>query len=208
MNKKSAGKKVFKSIKSGSRLPDESTFSPLVTGTRLYLREIRLSDVNERYYRWMNDPEIIQYLESRFQPHSMESLADFVRRLDSKSDEPFFAVCTIDGDEHVGNIKLGPINWHHRRAEVGLIIGEKKYWGKGFATEAIDLVTQYAFENLGLNKLRAGCYEVNEGSARAFEKCGWQREGLLKHDVLIKGRPANSIMIGISAEDYWKKNKL
>lgn len=58
-------------------------------GQRLYLREVRVSDVNERYYQWLNDPDINQYLETRFVPRSIENITEFVRRLDGNSNEPF-----------------------------------------------------------------------------------------------------------------------
>ncbi|MCK4632374.1 MAG: GNAT family N-acetyltransferase [candidate division Zixibacteria bacterium] len=192
-------------LKNRSTGTQQDEFSPIVKGERFYLREVRLSDVNERYYRWMNDPEIVQFLESRFVPRSMESLAAYVRHMDGNSDELFFAICAIDGDEHVGNIKIGPINWYHRRADIGLLIGEKKYWGKGCATEAIALATKFAFETLSLNKMKAGCYEMNKGSERAFEKCGWQQEALLRDECLMDGRPVNVICMGITAADYREK---
>lgn len=177
----------------------------VVTGTRIYLREVRLSDVNERYYRWMNDPEINQYLETRFAPQSLETIADFVRRMAGKSDEPFFAICTVDTGEHIGNIKIGPINFRHRHGDVSLLIGEKTYWGKGYATEAIELVTRFGFEIANLNKLEAGCYAENEGSARAFEKCGYAREGLAKGHFLYNGRETDCIRLGLRAADYFAR---
>ena len=182
-------------------------FRPIAQTDRLYLREVRLTDVNERYYAWMNDPEINRYLESRFQTLSLENLTDYVKAMDASPENHFFAICTRDGDRHIGNIKLGPINWHHRRAEIGLVIGEKSYWGKGVATEAIAMVTQYAFENLCLLKLRAGAYAANEGSARAFEKVGWTREGLMRDDVLLDGKPHDCIMLGMTAADYWTRQE-
>ena len=180
----------------------KADFSPLMKSERLYLREVRVSDVNEKYYCWMNDPEINHYLETRFATQSLESIAEFVKKTDADPDVHFMAICDLAGGEHIGNIKLGPINWHHRRADVGLLIGEKNYWGKGLATEAIAMVTAYAFKNLGLNKLKAGCYTANEASTRAFEKCGWTREGLLKGEVMLDGKPHDCILLGITADDY------
>jgi len=56
----------------------EHGFYPFLSGESIYLREVRLSDVNGDYYNWMNDPEITQYLESRFIPYSMNSLEEYV----------------------------------------------------------------------------------------------------------------------------------
>ena len=81
---------------------------------------------------------------------------------------------------HIGNIKLGPIHWLHRRADLSLFIGERKYWGQGYASEAIALVRDWAFRELDLQKLNAGIYSGNHGSRRAFEKCGFELEGTLR----------------------------
>ncbi len=177
-----------------------------VQGTRIYLKLLSYHDVNKKYLGWMNDPEINQYLESRFNKHTIESLTEFVDKMNADSDIYFFAICLNHSDEHIGNIKLGPINQQHRRADVGILIGEKQYWGKGFASESICILTRFAFEQLGLNKLTAGCYAENAGSARAFEKCGWFREGLRKNHSILKGKPHDCILLGISMSDYLKVN--
>ena len=175
-------------------------------GTRIYLREVRQSDVNENYYNWLNDSEINQFLETRFIPRSSKNIIDFVEQHAEKSDEPFFAMCLLDTNQHIGNIKLGPINWYHRNADVSLFIGEKNLWGKGYASEAISIVSKFAFETLNLNKLKAGCYAENLGSARAFEKCGYHREGLLKGHVFSKGKEEDIVLLGLQASGFRKKN--
>ncbi len=125
--------------------PAESHF---IEGDRLYLREVRPSDVNEAYYRWMNDSAVTQYTESRFYPNTMESLREYVARMTADRTNVFLAIVLKDGDRHIGNIKLGSINWIHRYADIGIIIGEKDCWGQGYATEAIRLLT--AGKPLGL----------------------------------------------------------
>ncbi|HVP06883.1 MAG TPA: GNAT family protein [Candidatus Acidoferrum sp.] len=199
-----AGRRVDESGKAAVE-PSKEPIVRLLSGRRCYLREVRRSDVGPRYYQWLNDPEVNRYLETRFVPRSLENISEHVARMDSKDDEPFFAICTLDGDEHIGNIKIGPINWRHRYADVSLLIGEKRYWGKGFATDAISLVTLYGFEVLNLNKLKAGCYVENEGSARAFEKCGYRREGLLKGQYFIGGHETDAILLGLTASEYFAR---
>lgn len=112
----------------------------------------------------------------------------------------------IDDNSHIGNIKLGPINWYHRNADVSLFIGEKYLWGQGYAREAIQLVTDFAFQTLNLNKLKAGCYAENLGSAKAFEKCGYEREGLLKGHIIDRGQEIDIILLGLRGKKYWNQS--
>lgn len=168
-----------------------------IEGERIYLREVRLSDVNENYYRWMNDPETTQYLESRFYPNSLESIRDFVESNSAGGGTALFAVVLKDGDRHIGNIKIGPVNWIHRLADVGLLIGEKDCWGKGYATEAIRLVTEYGFKTLNLHKITASCYGGNAGSAKAFVKVGYLEEGVRRSHSFSGGKYEDVILLGI-----------
>ncbi len=151
-----------------------------IVGERIYLKELDLVDVTPSYVQWMNDPEVNQYLESRFVTHSAASIRDFVKAMRNSSQDLFCGVFLNDSERHIGNIKLGPVVSEHKRATIGLLIGDKSVWGQGFATEAISLITDYGFRELGLEKIDAGCYQRNIGSKQAFVKAGYQVEGLLR----------------------------
>lgn len=170
--------------------------SRFITGERVYLREVRPSDVGEAYYAWMNDPEVTRYLESRFYPQSLEGLREFVAGKLGDPASVFLAIVLHEGDRHIGNIKLGPIDWIHRTGDVGLLIGEKDCWGKGYATEAIALVTGYAFGALNLRKVTASCYGGNEGSARAFQRAGFEVEGVRREQFYSDGGYVDQILLG------------
>ena len=178
----------------------KDNFYLFLVGERIYLREVRPSDVNENYYRWMNDPEVIQYLESRFHSNSRESLKAYVQIYDGDTDTIFLAIILKEKEQHIGNIKLGPINWYHRFGDIGIIIGDKEYWGKGYAAEAISLLSEHAFKNLNLHKLTAGCYKPNEGSLRAFEKAGFETEGVRKKHCFFNGKYVDAILLGLLNE--------
>lgn len=180
-------------------------FHPFIEGKQIYLREVRISDVNENYYRWLNDSEVNRYLETRYIPRSIQNIREFVEKMDGNPDEIFLAICLKENDLHIGNIKLGPINWIHRFADISLLIGEKAYWGKGIATEAIMAVTRFAFDVLNLNKLQAGCYSKNIGSAKAFIKTGFTQEGVLKNHWIVSGEYQDEIILGLCGSE-WRKN--
>ena len=172
-----------------------------LAGSRIALRTLFVEDVTDRYVGWMGDALVIRYLESRHAPNSAERVRAFVAAIQADPDQHLMAIRLRDGDEHIGNIKLGPINRIHRSADIGIIIGERAHWGKGYATEAITLMTEHAFSTLGLHKLNAGCYAPNEGSARAFEKAGWTREGLRRRQYLSDGGWVDEILVGRAADD-------
>ena len=176
-----------------------------IEGERIYLREVRPSDVNENYYRWMNDPEVTRYLESRFYPNSMEGLREYVAGKLGDRDNVFLAIVLKEGDRHIGNIKLGPINWIHRFAKIGILIGGKDCWGKGYATEAIRLVVDYAFGVLNLHKLTAGCYNLNQGSIKAFQKAGFVIEGVRKQHCHCGSGYIDTVLLGILRSEGDKK---
>lgn len=171
-------------------------------GTRLYLRELRESDVNDDYYRWMNDSETGRYMNHRFFPQSKEGILRYMQAHSGTNNEVMFAFCLLENDRHIGNGKLGPIDWINRHGEVSLLIGEKDCWGKGYATEGIGLIVQYAFQRLGLHRLNAGMYTANLGSKRAFEKNGFQLEGTRKDFAYSSEGWQDAYMMGLIRPQY------
>jgi [ribosomal protein S5]-alanine N-acetyltransferase len=169
----------------------------VVEGERIRLRPFREADATHRYVGWLNDPDVNRYLESRFETATVASTREFVARMTADPNHAFFAIERREDGLHVGNIKLGPVNWRHRYAEIGLLIGERTCWGKGYATEAIRLIVRYGFDALGLHRLSAGCYLPNQGSARAFERAGFVREGLRRSCCLAGQEYVDVILLGI-----------
>jgi RimJ/RimL family protein N-acetyltransferase len=148
-----------------------------LTGERVALRPLTVDDVGERYLGWMRDPEVNQHLEARFGEHTLESLRAFVAAQSERTDTLLLAIVARETGEHVGNIKVGPLDPHHGTADVGLLIGERAWWGKGLGSEAIALATRLAAAELDARKLTASCYAANAGSAKAFMRAGWSAEG-------------------------------
>jgi ribosomal-protein-alanine N-acetyltransferase len=176
---------------------EKNKLQQVLEGERISLRELRPSDVNANYYRWMNDPEVIRFLECRFATNSMDAIKDSVNKILRDRDSIFLAIMLKNENRHIGNIKIGPINRIHRFADVGLLIGERDCWGKGYATEALRLVKHYAFKTLNLHKLTAGCYEVNKGSEKAFKKAGFTVEGVRKKHRYCDRIYVDTIIFGL-----------
>lgn len=142
------------------------------------IRIIELSDCNENYHRWLNDEETNRYLETRWKEQTNESILDFVKSVRESNHSYLFAI--LYENKHVGNIKVGPIHPIYQFGDVSYFIGEKNLWGKGIATKAIGLITEFCFETLKLHKLQASFYEQNIGSKKALLKCGYKEEGIFR----------------------------
>ena len=168
----------------------------MLKGKNILLRKLVLDDVSVEYLHWLNDYNTVRFTESRHGVHTMESLKDFISHVNNESNY-CFAIIDIQSGKHIGNIKIGNIHPVYKYADVGLIIGEKEFWGKGIATEAIQLCIEFAFKQLKLHRLYAGIYDVNIGSIKAFEKAGFVREGCEKEKYLFEGKRIDSYIYGI-----------
>src|SRR5260370_11800982 len=158
-------------------MSEEPGYRPFIDGDRLFLRDFRGSDVDESYQLWLSDDEVTHYIESRFAAPTREALEAWVRKVNSDPRNIFLAMVAKDSGRKIGTVKLGPINWVHRHADLGILIGDKSYWRKGYATEVIRLMTGFCFERLNLHKVTANCYAANQGSVKAFQKAGFAIEG-------------------------------
>jgi ribosomal-protein-alanine N-acetyltransferase len=132
-------------------------------------------------------------------PKTIEDLKEFVTITNDSEKELLVGIFLRDSKSQIGNIKLGPISRHHNRADLGFIIGEQSAWGKGYATEAICALTNYALTVLKLDKVSAGCYARNRGSARALEKAGFHLEGCLRGHWEVDGEREDGFVYGIVA---------
>lgn len=168
-----------------------------VPGDRIYLRELSVNDVTDRYVGWMNDPAVTRYLESRRSRNSRADVLNFVVQSLRHPDVLFMAIVIKDGDRHIGNIKLGPIDRYHRRGDVGIVIGERDCWGSGYGTEAIRLLAQYAFDTLNLHKLTAGCCILNKASIQAFLNAGFTQEATRPSHELAECGFVDSVLLGL-----------
>ena len=170
---------------------------PFLQGPRVVLREVRVEDVGDDYYAWMNDHEVTQYLESRFYPYSRRRLVAYVEKASEDPSSVFLAITRRENGRMIGTIKLGAIDRTHRSAEVALMVGDKGSWGQGYATESIRLVNDYAFRTLNLHKLTAGAYATNEGSIRAFKKAGFQEEARRREQFWSEGQYVDQVWLGL-----------
>ena len=154
----------------------------------LFLKKLNpKKDITKKYQKWMNDPEVHKYTEQRYKKHSLKDIKKFVKEKDKSKTEFLFGIFLEKNKilSHIGNIKLGPINFIHQTAVISYFLGEKELWGKGYTTIAIKKIINIARKKK-LKKLKAGFHEMNKGSKKVLEKNGFMLEGKFKSELLYK----------------------
>ena len=150
-------------------------------GTRLLLRTLQPGDASEDYAAWLNDPEVNAYLETR--SITLPELRDYITEKFESETAIFFGIFWKETGKHIGNVKLEPIDSKKGTATMGLLIGDKDYWGKGVGTDAVNLVTDFAFEDLGLREVHLGVIAVHASAIRVYEKCGYRIDSIEKDGI-------------------------
>ncbi len=170
----------------------------MIKTEKIFLRKLSPKrDVSKKYLNWMNDPEIQEFTEQRYKRHSLTNIKNFILEKNKSSKDFLFGIFLKknNNNTHIGNIKIGSINYIHKTAEISYFIGQKEYWGKGYTTIAIKLIIKIA-KKMGLKKLKAGVYQTAIGSKKVLKKNNFKLEGIFRSEVVYKGKRCNLYWYG------------
>ena len=175
-------------------------------GKKIYLRPFDIDDLEGNYLQWVNDGEILQHLASNAFPKTKEDLSNYVNNILSDNSYVYFAVIEKSTETHIGNVKIGPINWIDRRTGYGRMMS-KESWGKGYGSEVLKLIIQYVFDTLNLNRIIDYAVSDNIASIKSNVKAGMDIEGTIEEYVFKNGEYKSVTILGLTKEKYIKKFK-
>jgi UDP-4-amino-4,6-dideoxy-N-acetyl-beta-L-altrosamine N-acetyltransferase len=175
----------------------------LIEGELIRLRAIEKEDLKQ-LRGWRNEPEIKKFTRE-YRELSMQNQLQWLDFLARNKNTIMFAVETKNG-KLIGCTGLTYIDWKNRGAEASIYIGDKKYKGKGYGTDTLKTLMKYGFEELNLHMLFGEIFEYNKANIRLFEKCGFKRDGILRHRLYRDGKYWNSIFYSILKRE-WQQMK-
>jgi len=158
----------------------------MIAGEHVILRAFERDDV-ERCYRWMNDPNIVRTLKTRYPIAFQNEAAWLDRAMNPDANERHFAIERRDDRTHVGNASIHDIDWVSRIGSFGLFIGEPAAWNRGFGSDAIQTLVRFAFDEMNLVKLRINVFDYNERAKHVLLGHGFVEEGKLMHEFYREG---------------------
>jgi RimJ/RimL family protein N-acetyltransferase len=121
---------------------------------------------------------------------------------EQKDDELFLLIRTLHDDRTIGFIGLDGISWTHGDAWIGIGLGDREDWGKGYGTDAMRILLRYAFEELNLHRLSLSVFEYNPRAIRSYEKVGFVIEGSARQFLNRDGKRYDMILMGILREEW------
>lgn len=156
-------------------------------GQRVRLRPVQKSDL-DMLNLWKNDEDTYMYLGGGFNPISIDQQVTWLDSLIDMTGKNRRFIIENFNEESVGMVGLYEINWVHRTCEIGIYIGNRNARGKGYATEACQLLEKYAFEYLNLRKIKLLVVSDNTVALNMWIKLGYCEVGELKKERYIKGK--------------------
>ncbi len=141
------------------------------------IKSMTIELINGEYLNWLNDPDINKYLSVRFfQPYTVDMAVDFFNKNQNDNNSYFWAVFNVIENEFVGTIMLrkDPIL---KSGAIGIMLNTKSKNSKGASYEVVNLVLQFSFNVLELNRITGGCVTQHYASSLYLKKTGFKLEG-------------------------------
>lgn len=158
----------------------------MIKTERLSLWHIEPSDLIQNY-QWANDMDLCRRAGSLPMPRSMNDLEGWYREACSDPETSIFSVKLHDST-HIGNIELRELDLRCGCSELGIMIGDRKFRGKGYGSEAVKALCGFAFSQLRLHRISVRVLEFNEPAFHMFKKCGFTHEGTQREAFWLDGR--------------------
>jgi RimJ/RimL family protein N-acetyltransferase len=179
--------------------------NPFLIGEKVYLRPIEENDI-DNYVSWLNDWDVRENL-SMVLPFNKTRENEWIQGLYKDDKNIVLGIVLKGSDRLIGNIGLHGISMIHRHATLGIFIGDKTCWSKGFGTEAIKLVLKYGFEQLNLHRITLTVFDFNARARKAYEKAGFILEGTYREHLFRNGKYCDVYFMGILRSE-WNKNSV
>ena len=180
----------------------------MVYGERVRLRAAEHDDV-KKFCVWVNDPDVTRYLSLYLPMSSVDEENWFERMTKRDQAEKTLVIEVRDGDgwKMIGNCGVFGIDPVNSLGELGIMLGEKDEWNKGYGTETMVLLLRHCFDTLNLNRAYLHVYAGNARAKHSYEKAGFVEEGRLRESVYKHGKYDDVIVMSVLRSEWAARMK-
>lgn len=156
-----------------------------IQGAKVILRQFKDEHITPVYLAWLHDEEVLRFSNQRFKTHTAESSRAYLASFNG-TPNLFLAIFSKDGATMVGTM-TAYINEHHQTADIGILIGDRNTWGKGFGGDAWNTLLEYLLKEKKLRKITGGTLSGNKGMISVMERSGMKLEATRKDHEIVQG---------------------
>ena len=157
----------------------------MLTGKNIVLSEFQRLDITDEYIAWLNDFDVVKFSNQRFASHNRTTCEAYLASFVGTSNK-FLVIRHNESNKIIGTMTVYQ-NLHHGTADVGIMIGDKNFWGKGLGQEAWDAVLNWLLTSVGMRKVTAGTLQCNHGMIRLMERSQMELEAVKKKQEIVDG---------------------
>ena len=164
----------------------------------IILKRLTSKNISKDYLNWLNDWDITKFTEQRFKKTTIKDIKKYIYDVNRSKNNFLYSINIIEKNKtkHIGNIKIGSIDFYHKRGEISYIIGNKNYWNKNIGSRAIAKAIIIARKKFKIKKIIAGVYSINRSSIAVLKKNKFKKEAKLKSHIVFDGRRYTSYIYG------------
>lgn len=167
-------------------------------GKKCYLSPIDVNDA-ERYTEWLNDQEVVSYLPFNHFALSLNSEKDFLANLVKDHN---YAIVDLETNQLIGNVGVNNYDAVYQSGEIGIFIGDKKFWNRGYGTEAMRLLIAYCFDKLNLHSISLCVHQSNIRALKCYEKIGFKKAGEYRERILANQKYESLVVMDLLLNDF------
>ena len=163
---------------------------------KIFLKELNEKNVTKEYVRWLNSPTVNLYTEQRYFRHTIKSVKKYVIEKKKSKSEFLYGIFLVSNKNHVGNIKIGPINKIHKTTFISYFIGNSKLRSKGIMSEAFNQIFNLAKKKFKIKKIQAGIHDKNISSKKLLKKNKFKLEGIFSSQLIYNKKRIKKLIYG------------
>lgn len=176
-----------------------------IESDKIVLQEFSASNpVFKSYCGFLRDLENIKMIgrQEYLLTINEEDIRDYLISVNNSPNDSFFGVWEKEHGNFIGTLKIGHIDWRISTGDLGIMIGDREFRGKGLSENICQMGLEYAFHTLGLRRMSAGCYEKNIAMCKCFERIGFKKIGVERENVTLNGEFCNHVLYDMLRKEW------
>ena len=142
--------------------------------------------VGDRYLSWLRSEKINKYLIKPNNRITKEEVLDYCTNLIQSKNDIFLSIIALSSEKHIGNVRIGPIDFVNKVCNFSIMLGDENYHGKGYGTKIVKSCIDYSFESLNMKKFTLVVDSENISAIKVYKKNNMILESVIKEKPLSK----------------------